>query len=119
MILSGITAPFGRKQASRHYPDAQGTLPIHYSPFRHWLSNKLNNPFDLHVLATPPAFVLSQDQTLQFISLNPAAETAGVLRMKMTQLTFAHATKVQIDILARYKVSGKTPFYKGESTERE
>jgi hypothetical protein len=24
-------------------------------------------PFDLHVLGTPPAFVLSQDQTLQFI----------------------------------------------------
>ena len=23
-------------------------------------------PFDLHVLSTPPAFVLSQDQTLQF-----------------------------------------------------
>src|ERR671930_2023744 len=23
-------------------------------------------PFDLHVLGTPPAFVLSQDQTLQF-----------------------------------------------------
>ena len=22
------------------------------------------NPFDLHVLSTPPAFVLSQDQTL-------------------------------------------------------
>ncbi len=28
-----------------------------------------NSPFDLHVLATPPAFVLSQDQTLQFVSL--------------------------------------------------
>ena len=25
-------------------------------------------PFDLHVLGTPPAFVLSQDQTLQLIS---------------------------------------------------
>jgi hypothetical protein len=28
----------------------------------------LSSPFDLHVLATPPAFVLSQDQTLQFDS---------------------------------------------------
>jgi hypothetical protein len=26
------------------------------------------DPCDLHVLATPPAFVLSQDQTLQFDS---------------------------------------------------
>ena len=25
-------------------------------------------PLDLHVLGTPPAFVLSQDQTLQFLS---------------------------------------------------
>ena len=25
-------------------------------------------PFDLHVLGTPPAFILSQDQTLMFIS---------------------------------------------------
>ncbi len=25
-------------------------------------------PFDLHVLGTPPAFVLSQDQTLQLIT---------------------------------------------------
>ena len=27
-------------------------------------------PFDLHVLSIPPAFNLSQDQTLQFIPLN-------------------------------------------------
>ena len=26
-------------------------------------------PFDLHVLSTPPAFILSQDQTLMFKSL--------------------------------------------------
>ena len=26
-------------------------------------------PFDLHVLGTPPAFILSQDQTLRLISL--------------------------------------------------
>ena len=30
---------------------------------------KLNSPFDLHVLGTPPAFVLSQDQTLQYTLL--------------------------------------------------
>ena len=27
---------------------------------------KNHTPFDLHVLGTPPAFVLSQDQTLEF-----------------------------------------------------
>ena len=34
---------------------------MHYSPVRHWYCY----PFDLHVLGTPPAFVLSQDQTLK------------------------------------------------------
>ena len=28
-------------------------------------------PFDLHVLGTPPAFVLSQDQTLKKLYLKP------------------------------------------------
>ncbi len=36
-------------------------------------SPKTSDPFDLHVLSTPPAFVLSQDQTLQKRCLtNPA-----------------------------------------------
>ena len=37
------------------------------SPLR--IEPKLNSPFDLHVLGTPPAFVLSQDQTLQYTLL--------------------------------------------------
>jgi hypothetical protein len=47
---------------SRSYPTLQGRLPMRYSPVRHWCYH----PFDLHVLGTPPAFVLSQDQTLMF-----------------------------------------------------
>jgi hypothetical protein len=45
---------------------------------------KYTGPFDLHVLATPPAFVLSQDQTLQFISSNPciAFATQGYRQLK-------------------------------------
>jgi hypothetical protein len=31
-------------------------------------TNVLLHPFDLHVLGTPPAFILSQDQTLRCIS---------------------------------------------------
>ena len=31
-------------------------------------TNVLLHPFDLHVLGTPPAFILSQDQTLRIIS---------------------------------------------------
>ena len=32
-------------------------------------------PFDLHVLSTPPAFILSQDRTLMFNSLSSSALT--------------------------------------------
>ena len=32
-------------------------------------------PFDLHVLGTPPAFIMSQDQTLMFKCLNPVQKS--------------------------------------------
>lgn len=38
-----------------------GQVPMCYSPVRHSLS--CERAFDLHVLGTPPAFILSQDQT--------------------------------------------------------
>ncbi len=50
---------------SRSYPRAWGRLPTCYSPVRHSPTPESMDPFDLHVLSTPPAFVLSQDQTLQ------------------------------------------------------
>jgi hypothetical protein len=49
------------------YPPQRGRLPTCYSPVRHCTHRpKPTFSFDLHVLGTPPAFVLSQDQTLQF-----------------------------------------------------
>ena len=49
------------------YPGYQGRLLTRYSPVRHSTQiPKKTFAFDLHVLSTPPAFVLSQDQTLQF-----------------------------------------------------
>ena len=48
------------------YPLPKGRLPTCYSPVRHFTKDpKVPFSFDLHVLGTPPAFVLSQDQTLQ------------------------------------------------------
>ena len=39
---------------------------MYYSPVRHFTqSPKEPFSFDLHVLGTPPALILSQDQTLQ------------------------------------------------------
>ena len=61
------------------YPPVQGRLPTRYSPVRHsvtkiFIPKKSNKSasFDLHVLSTPPAFILSQDQTLMLKSFNPA-----------------------------------------------
>ena len=50
---------------SQAYPKVQGRSPTCYSPVRHSSHSEERFPFDLHVLSTPPAFVLSQDQTLQ------------------------------------------------------
>ena len=52
-----------KKQKFRMVPHALLTR----SPLR--CLPKKTSPFDLHVLSTPPAFVLSQDQTLNLIPL--------------------------------------------------
>ena len=46
---------------SRSYPPPKGRFPCITHPCA---TKVLLPPFDLHVLGTPPAFVLSQDQTL-------------------------------------------------------
>ena len=56
---------------STGYPGLEGKLPTYYSPvrrFTHGVAPTFSR--DLHVLSTPPAFVLSQDQTLQLILEN-------------------------------------------------
>src|SRR3954447_5870962 len=60
-------------RVSPGYPDVEGRLPTCYSPVRRcphpegWFS------LDLHVLSAPPAFVLSQDQTLREELVAPAS----------------------------------------------
>ena len=55
---------------SNGYPSVRGRLPTRYSPVRRFPLNPLTEiavisfSLDLHVLGTPPAFILSQDQTL-------------------------------------------------------
>ena len=61
---------------SRGYPHAKGTLPMYCSPFRHSTGSLAGAfAFDLHALATPPAFDLSQDQTRH---LNDFSRLGGV-----------------------------------------
>ena len=56
---------------SNCYPPVWGRLSTRYSPVRHSVTytflpknSSKSASFDLHVLGTPPAFILSQDQTL-------------------------------------------------------
>jgi hypothetical protein len=50
---------------SEGYPRVEGRSLTCYSPVRRSSTPEGAFPHDLHVLSTPPAFVLSQDQTLQ------------------------------------------------------
>ena len=65
---------------SAGYSGPKGRLPTRYSPVRHFTGG-LATPFscDLHVLGTPPAFALSQDQTLhQKLKPRRASSSSGV-----------------------------------------
>ena len=59
MAVSGVSGRF--QPLSR----TQRQVPTRYSPVRR--SPPEDEALDLHVLGAPPAFVLSQDQTLSFI----------------------------------------------------
>ena len=58
--------------------------PLEYTGILPKLSSNIS-PFDLHVLSTPPAFVLSQDQTLMF---NPSPVCAFLLASARQSLSF-------------------------------
>ena len=75
VVLSGISTPFGELfRASGQITHVLRTRAPLYSPLRVF-------PFDLHVLGTPPAFVLSQDQTLQLRVCIPARTSREVTGM--------------------------------------
>ena len=63
MITSGISGPFGPLfRTSRQVTNVLLTrLPLVLKNIAIFL-----DPFDLHALDTPPAFILSQDQTLNY-----------------------------------------------------
>ena len=63
VVLCGISTPFGAlSPCVRQVPHALLTRP----PLGYFGASSSITSFDLHVLSTPPAFVLSQDQTLVF-----------------------------------------------------
>ena len=78
---------------SNGYSSAKGRLPTRYSPVRRFPSaNSSEDSFadfslDLHVLGTPPAFILSQDQTLNKICILLASLEAIVKSVSVTRMT--------------------------------
>ena len=72
--LSSPTLP-GRRAypelptVSDGYPRAHGSFPTRSSPVRH-VSAPKDAPSDLHALGTPPALILSQDQTLHQVRIS-------------------------------------------------
>ncbi len=62
---------------SSGYPPLQGRSPTCYSPVRHFQAHRCTLTFDLHVLGTPPAFILSQDQTLHILALSETSLSAS------------------------------------------
>ena len=74
MVLCGISTSFPVLFPSRgKVAHALLTRP----PLEHLCASTPMSPLDLHVLSTPPAFVLSQDQTLAF---NPFISTGSPAR---------------------------------------
>ena len=63
LATCGINSPFGElSHTSRQIAHVLRTR----SPLNYKCITTLITPFDLHVLSTPPAFVLSQNQTLRW-----------------------------------------------------
>ena len=65
--------PMRRARSIRHYHPFPGAIPVHgagWSRITHPFATLTSQakpgriPFDLHVLSTPPAFILSQNRTL-------------------------------------------------------
>ena len=87
------------------YPRDEGRLLTCYSPVRHSCTPERALPFDLHVLSTPPAFVLSQDQTLHRKNKNqthPKTQAhPKTIRQKTQSPTNPHNTHNQMRTLQR------------------
>jgi len=55
-------------------------------------------PFDLHVLGMPPAFVLSQDQTLNKISVRSLDRFDSFYRAQLTQFGLSFFNLLYLEV---------------------
>jgi hypothetical protein len=81
---------------SGSYSPPTGMSPTRYSAVCH--SPSEDDAFDLHVLGTPPAFTLSQDQTLHhdYVRVCPLNSLQG------TQVQKMHSTEVSLPHLSLF-----------------
>src|SRR6185295_3870903 len=76
---------------SEGYPKVKGRLLTCYSPVRRSSTPERAFPLDLHVLSTPPAFVLRQDQTLHR-KLDPAETKLALKPESLSTVKNNHLT---------------------------
>ena len=84
------------------YPGLEGRLPTCYSPVRRFTQGVAPLfSLDLHVLGTPPAFVLSQDQTLQFKSGAPSPRCDGRDTIERCVIDLASTNEFALSVRSR------------------
>ena len=98
-ISCGISLSFPKLSHSiRH-------IPTRYSPVRH--SSSVHKctplPFDLHVLSVPPAFNLSQDQTLQLNCLSSFQNSISSLYPSISHSSTSAHTNCLVSFIKELK----------------
>ena len=122
--------PFGNKSfplrayavlspVSRSYPPPKDMFPYITHPCA---TDVLLHPFNLHVLGLPPAFVLSQDQTLIFIpravlciSITFFKKLINRNPTKLTIYSIAFTISLHFRLIVPYALSAPSSFYKNNS----
>ena len=112
MVLCGISTPFGVLfPCLGKVAHALLTRP----PLKQLVASYLLSPLDLHVLGTPPAFVLSQDQTLSFnpLFLNRVSSTkfhSFGITVLFALLLFCIVFKVRTGLPSAFEAARATSF---------
>ena len=90
---------------SRGYPSARGRLPTRYSPVRRFPlltsteASVKSFSLDLHVLGTPPAFILSQDQTLNEYGISKALALNIFLKVTSFRINAFRVLLIRFELL--------------------
>ena len=97
---------------SGSYPPLEGRSPTCYSAVRHYPHPEGREPFDLHVLGTPPAFILSQDQTLHR-NCRSHSPLTGQMASTISQQIVTLPTTLRLSTFPRHPRSGSFAITRG------